>query len=397
MMANILQMPNTPTDENEYNSLRYDVLAELARHDVVGRRLEHEDGKQAIRDAYQFKRAARSASERAFINKHSVQLLQHFAEGSEIRPDRIAPKLVPVEKAESFEGRLFRFATLLWSVPVSRGYGRRMRYLVVDSSNNKLMGLFALGDPVINMKARDVEVGWNVQDRMQRLYHVMDAYVLGAVPPYNDLLVGKLVALAATTNEVRKQFRTRYAQNVTVICQETKRTDLVLVTTTSALGRSSIFNRLRVQNGVSFRSIGFTSGYGHFHVSDELFDRIRDWLRQDNDAYADSYAFGKGPNWRLRTLRRAFTKLGIDKQAINHGIKREIFIAPLAENYREILTGQSRRPSYLTLPFREVYNQFRERWLLPRSERVSGWSEWNREMLLARLDLADEDPARARK
>lgn len=383
--------------ENIADSLRYDIMAELARLDSVNRMISTDDSKQIIRDAYQFKRAVRSDAERKFINKHSARLLEYFAEGKEVKPNLIAPKLVPVEKPESLEGRLFRFATLLWSVPVSRGYGRRLRYLVVDSQNNKLMGIFALGDPVLNMKARDAEIGWDVQDRMQRLYHVMDAYVLGAVPPYNDLLVGKLIALATTTNEVRKQFRTRYSKNVTVISQEIKKPDLVLITTTSALGRSSIFNRLCVPKGVSFNSIGFTAGYGHFHVSDELFDRLRDWLRQEKDDYADSYAYGKGPNWRMRTLLRAFNKLGIDKSAMNHGIKREIFVAPLAENYREILTGQSRRPSYLTLPFRDVFAQFRERWLLPRSERVQRWGDWNHTMLLEKLDLADEDLVRARK
>jgi len=396
-LVNNIQMPDAVSNEDVQQSLRYDVLAELARLNIVGGQLRCTDGKQVIRDAYQFKRAARSASEKDFISKHSSSLLQHFAEGKEVNPERIVPKLIPVGKSESFEGRLFRFATLLWSVPVSRGYGRRMRYLVMDASNNKLMGLFALGDPVLNMKARDLEVGWNVQDRMQHLYHVMDAYVLGAVPPYNDLLVGKLIALATTTNEVRERFRSRYAQNVTVISQTTKNADLVLVTTTSALGKSSIYNRLRIHGAVSFKSIGYTSGYGHFHVSDELFSKLRDWLRSENDSYADSYAYGKGPNWRMRTLRRAFMKLGIDGQAINHGIKREIFIAPLAENYREILTGQSEQPSYLTIPFSEVCNRFRERWLLPRSERISSWSEWNREMLLERLDLTDDFSARARK
>lgn len=383
--------------ENDANSLRYDIMAELARLDSVNRMINTDDSKQIIRDAYQFKRAARSDAERKFINQHSARLLSYFAEGREVKPNLIAPKLIPVENSESLEGRLFRFATLLWSVPVSRGYGRRMRYLVVDSQNDKLMGIFALGDPVLNMKARDAKIGWNVQDRMQRLYHVMDAYVLGAVPPYNDLLVGKLIALATTTNEIRKQFRVRYSKNVTVISQESKKPDLVLVTTTSALGKSSTYNRLCLPRGISFNSIGFTAGYGHFHVSDELFDRLRNWLRQENDDYADGHAYGKGPNWRMRTLLRAFNKLGIDKSAMNHGIKREIFIAPLAENYRDILTGQSRRPSYLTLPFREVFSQFRERWLIPRSERVPRWREWDQSMLLEKLDLADENTIRARK
>jgi Druantia protein DruA len=40
---------------------------------------------------------------------------------------------------------------------VSRGYGRRMRFLIWDQSNEKLIGLIVLGDPVFNLRVRDEE------------------------------------------------------------------------------------------------------------------------------------------------------------------------------------------------------------------------------------------------
>jgi hypothetical protein len=43
--------------------------------------------------------------------------------------------------------------------------------------------------------------------RSGRHANVLDAYVLGAVPPYNRLLGGKLVAAMLRTKEVRDAFR----------------------------------------------------------------------------------------------------------------------------------------------------------------------------------------------
>ncbi len=107
-------------------------------------------------------------------------------------------------KADTIESELFRYACLLWSVPVSQGFGRRVRFLVRDKQNGKLVGIFALGDPVFNLRCRDGFIGWSSGDREKRLYNVMDIFILGAVPPYNSLLCGKLIALLAASNEVRR-------------------------------------------------------------------------------------------------------------------------------------------------------------------------------------------------
>ena len=130
---------------------------------------------------------------RDFITNKGEKLIGCFASGDDIDPNKISPVLERVS-AGTREGDLFRLASLTWSVPVSNGFGRRLRYLVWDEYNDKLMGLIAIGDPVFNLSARDKLIGWNSHDRSARLVNIMDAYVLGSLPPYNQLLGGKLIA-----------------------------------------------------------------------------------------------------------------------------------------------------------------------------------------------------------
>ena len=149
--------------------------------------------KQRIRNLHAAQRLDILEQRRPFIETYGSKLAEHFACGDQVDPKSIDPQLIQVTP-DSLESRLFRFACLLWSVPVSQGFGRRLRFLVRDRQNGCLIGLFALGDPVFNLSARDNWIGWTHEDRRDRLVHVMDAYVVGAVPPYSQLIGGKLVA-----------------------------------------------------------------------------------------------------------------------------------------------------------------------------------------------------------
>lgn len=82
------------------------------------------------------------------------------------------------------------------------------------------------------------------------------------------------------------------------------------VTTSSSLGRSSVYNRLKLGSQAYLKAIGYTQGWGHFHVPDSLFGELRDYLRKRKHGYEDGHKFGEGPNWRLRTIRAAFDALG---------------------------------------------------------------------------------------
>lgn len=347
------------------------------RGDIIPPKLS---SKEELRRLHQAQRQERAEQQKAIVEKHGAAIIREFAEGHEVNPRKFAPELVSVDSAK-WEAKVFRFATLLWSVPVSQGYGRRMRYLVRDQSNGKWVGLVALGDPVFNLAVRDNDIGWTAEDRRNRLYNVMDAYVLGAVPPYNRLLGGKYIALATGSNEVREDFSEKYEGKTTIIQGRRKPASLVLITTTSALGRSSIYNRLKLpdEDMLMYRSVGYSKGWGHFHFSNQTFELMRAWLKQHDEPYADGHNYGDGPNWRLRTIRRALNLLGYDGELLRHGIQREVFMIPLAKNYREYLRGDDESATYYERGLANITEFFKERWMIPRSRRMSDWREWTRQ------------------
>ncbi len=336
--------------------------------------------KDVIRILHQTQRKERAQFEKKVLNTYGHRVFSYFANGNEIDPSKISPELVLIDKSDSIEGAVFRAATLLWSVPVSRGYGRRMRYLVIDKHNQKLMGIFALGDPVFNLKCRDNWIGWNVHQRRDRLAFVLDAYVLGAVPPYSFILGGKLIGSLLASKEIQMSFRNRYSNRIGSISKQAKDAHLVLITTTSALGRSSIYNRLKLPNIINFTKIGTTNGWGHFLITEDLFKQARELLREHNDPYANNYKYGQGPSWRLRALRKTCSYLGVDNELLRHGIKREVYGIPIAPLWRETLLGRGRVSDYETelLSAHDICEVAKTRWVIPRAKRFDNWCVWER-------------------
>jgi uncharacterized protein DUF4338 len=341
--------------------------------------------KDILRALHGAQRSALLRREAPFVRDHWPSLKRHFASGREVQPTELWPRLELVE-SRTWQSNLFRLASLSWSMPVSQGYGRRLRFLVWDDFNQKLVGLIALGDPVFNLRVRDDWIGWNAQDRKQRLVNVLDAYVLGAIPPYSSMLGGKLVASLVRTQEVRDYFAQRYAGERGIISRTRKRPALVMVTTTSAFGRSSLYNRLRFDSHTIFRSLGYTQGYGHFHVPDDLFDLIRRYLRVRRHSYASNFQFGDGPNWKMRTVRQALRMVGLNPRLIRHGVQREVFGVELAANARAVLRGEQRLPDYTDLfTVAEMGCLARERWVVPRALTNQDCCEWDSEDMLTLL------------
>ncbi len=333
-------------------------------------------GKDVIRTLHRPQRNDRLEKQKSFIDRRFPELLRHFASGRDVDPARISPVLEMVY-AGTWQADLFRLASLTWSVPVSNGFGRRLRYLVWDAHNKKLIGLIAIGDPVFNLSTRDNFIGWNVQERSARLVNVMDAYVLGALPPYSTLLGGKMVACLVRSRDIYNDFTQKYGAATGIISRQAKTARLLAATTSSSMGRSSVYNRLKLDGIQYFRSIGYTDGWGHFHIPDVLFSELRDYLRDVGHPYADRHRFGQGPNWRLRTTRAALRILGFDDRLLRHGIQRQVFICTFASNSRDILrTGEGRPDLMSLLSVREIGQRAVERWMLPRSRRRPEYRGW---------------------
>ncbi|KMP10704.1 hypothetical protein UZ36_06800 [Candidatus Nitromaritima sp. SCGC AAA799-C22] len=338
------------------------------------------NSKKVFRALHLKQRIERLKLEKPFIDKN-IHLKDYFASGSEINPEEISPRLQLV-KSGSLEERIFRLASLTWSIPVSRGYGRRMRFIIWDDHNNKIMGIIALGDPVFNLKARDDLIGWKSNQRKDNLVNVMDAYVLGALPPYNMLLCGKLAACLIRTREMQEMFSKKYGDTKGIISGKRKRAKLLIVTTSSALGRSSVYNRLKLQNIKYFQSIGYTKGWGHFHITNGLYEDMKLFLKQKKHRYEKGYQFGDGPSWKLRVVRTTLDLMGMNSDLLRHGIFREVFMCKLASNAERILRGEVKR-SYCKnlLSTKEVAELALNRWVIPRSERMDDFKKWNKNQI----------------
>lgn len=335
--------------------------------------------KDALRQTHVLSVQANIKRAESALRPYEEDLLAYIANGDEVSPTRIRPKLVAVQSGTEYS-RLFRYASLHWSIPISNGYGRRLRFLLFDESNSKLMGILGLSDPVFSLRARDEWVGWNFEQRKQQLFHVMDAYVLGAVPPYSRLLCGKFVAMIAASCEVRKAFQKRYSKKKTTLHHRNCSAGLALVTTTSALGRSSLYNRLKFRDRLIFESVGYTAGWGTFHFANGIYDKMLAFAHKHCQGTAKAKGWGGGEfRSRREVIRKCLQKLGLPHNWMIHQIQREVFVAPLARNSREFLRGEANKLSYWEGSIASYYDFFRERWLLPRSQHDSSYLKFRRE------------------
>jgi hypothetical protein len=326
--------------------------------------------KDRIRDLHETAVEHRLERAKGGLLRREADLLHHIACGSEIVPGSISPRLVEV-LPDSAEELLFRYASLHWSIPVSSGYGRRLRFIVVDEQNGKLIGLIGLGDPVYSLGPRDEWIGWTPSDRKKRLGNVMDAFVLGAVPPYSSLLCGKLVAMFAASDTVRHAFKRKYGGMRSVIRRKVHDGRLALITTASALGRSSVYNRLRFGDRLLYQSVGFTKGSGEFHFSNGLYGTLTEFAEKHCEPTAKQERWGTGFRNRREVIKKCLPVLGLSSDWVYHGIEREVFVIPLARNSREFLRGQPARLRWYHQSEAQTFEYFRDRWMLPRAR----WDE----------------------
>lgn len=315
-----------------------------------------------------------------WLRQTLTRYLPFFADGDEIDPQKVKPTLIEVK--ERWQHELFRVARLTWSLPYSKGFGRRLAFLVMDSSTDKLIGILRLQSPPLSFPPRDRLFDYPDGCKTELVNQTMDIQTLGSLPPYNRLLGGKLIAMAAASNEVRDVYRRKYAGRKTEMEDRVLPPHLVALTTTSAFGRSSLYNRLSYRNETITESLGYTEGYGSFHLL-RLYPLFREFLEAQGISTRGGY--GTGPRRKWQTMVRALERLGFSSDLLKHGVKREAFLFPLINNLEAYMTGQDRKPQFRDLSFDELATYWRERWLLPRAERVDGWQRWRKQEVKAML------------
>jgi len=218
---------------------------------------------------------------------------------------------------------------------------------------------------------------------------IMELNVCGAIPPYNEILGGKLVALLAVSPQIVHDYKERYLNKSSEIASRLKGepvyrpADLVYVGTTSLyFVGSSQYNRLRIPDevfgsgsDVTWQRLGMTIGFGTMHISKattlSLTEATSDGFNRIN------HVFGEGASPKMRLLTMAIRELlestnEDSKEFSKHAMSRIVYGARLACNSFDYLLGKDSTPKYYfgstdySEGTRSIVDYWRNRWLTSR-------------------------------
>ncbi len=232
---------------------------------------------------------------------------------------------------------------------------------------------------------------------------MMDIIVCGAIPPYNELLGGKLVAMLMASPQVISEYRDLYGDQPGQIVSRVAGTpvvrpaDLVFLTTTSLYHvGSSQYERIRIpgprKRQIAFEFIGHTEGYGSTLLSTETTDCLRALAIQTHGMRRVNNIFGEGVSPRLRMTREGLALIGVPQDLVlRHNCPRLIYGVRLARNTFEYLRGETSEPEYVFSPAKS-----REGTEACREEGQDAGALCRPGACAARLDRSDHDRGTAR-
>jgi len=252
--------------------------------------------------------------------------------------------------------------------------------------------------------------------------NLMEIITCGAVPPYGDVLGGKLVAMLLTSPRVVADIRERYAGRVSLIASGLKgapvrRDPSLAVLTTSSLYSvgSSQYNRIRVpaevldgrDGQVTYERIGKTDSFGTVHFAPDTAEALVALARlSDENRRLVNHLFGEGMSPKLRAVRSGLEALGLDPDVfLRHHSPRLLYAVRLARNTDDVLLGLDGTPDYILRggphsdSTTEIAHYWRKRWLEPRIQRsdvLARLRDTSRDSYLLGAQLAGSDPAAPR-
>jgi hypothetical protein len=198
---------------------------------------------------------------------------------------------------------------------------------------------------------------------------IADLTVCGAVPPYNALLGGKLVAMLAASPEVVLEYKRRYHSHSSIIASSmagrpvVRPANLVFIGTTSLYGeRPNQYDRTSYPSaivaGPKDTSIRYryltssqhrrTSGVGTFQFGRDSKAAIEKYISSTTNGRRVNNVFGEGTSPKLRSLRDGLNALGINsEEMLQHGIEKVVYGATLVANASRYLLRLDDVPQYL--------------------------------------------------
>ena len=181
--------------------------------------------------------------------------------------------------------------------------------------------------------------------------NMMEVIVCGSIPPYNELLGGKLVSILACSPTVIKDYTARYSNQVSEIASRMKGKRVVRDSRLAFLGTTSLYaigssqyNRIKVPISDDFRleykKMGITEGYGTVYFSKQTTSSMMRLLELQDGGRRINNIFGEGTSPRFRLISRGLSSLGIRSEAfLRHYSPRIVYSMELAKNTNAFLQG----------------------------------------------------------
>lgn len=214
---------------------------------------------------------------------------------------------------------------------------------------------------------------------------MMNIQVCGAIPPYNHILGGKLVAMALTGPEVINHYRDKYEGYKSKIASSMsgepviKNNELVFLDTTGLFKMGSAqYDRVRVpasSGQIEYEEVGQTSGYGSVQFGPDARRRLGTVTEMLENRQAVKGRFGEGVAPKMRKIRRGLENLDLDGELLKHESPRIIYSVPLAADFQEFLFGLTDNPEYywnfddVAAEQQEIYNHWKRRWVSKRVQK----------------------------
>lgn len=271
---------------------------------------------------------------------------------------------------------------MVFNSAVGNSNAEKLQYLLSNETGRKAINSVLIAN-------RKTKIGSNM----------MDIIVCGSIPPYNELLGGKLVSILACSPRVIKDYTDKYSKQVSEIASRMKGSrvirdsSLVYLGTTSlyAVG-SSQYNRIKVpienEFTLEYRKMGITEGYGTVYFSKETTNLFSQILEIQDGGKRIGHVFGEGTSPRFRMISRGLSSLGIRAEAfLKHYSPRIVYSINLAKNTDNFLMGLENTADYsfdindnvdVNNKTQDLIDFWYNRWLCMRLESVDIVSRLNK-------------------
>ena len=290
-----------------------------------------------------------------YISDNIGLLKKNTGDGRSIDISRIEPYLEIVNNPEQL--RTFRLFRFLSTYPFSEQAGRRIKFFIRDRNhqNKPIMGIGCLSSPVINLGVRDRYIGWGSNDpfKYKRLKNVVELSCAVAIPPYNLLCTGKLIALVALSSELVQYYGEKYNDV----------NSYVLVLGTGLYGKNcTLFNRLKLEGEQAYEYLGNTRGFTHIHISPMLYEKI------EKLANISRLHFYKGSqfftNRRLKNIESVFYQMKTPyRKLLILPLTKAVFAASTAPNFVDYLLGKQEKAIHKTHGVESLVSSWKSRWM----------------------------------